>query len=277
MTVTSIAALPVRAPLPRPDHAAGALTTSLGIARRSLLQAVRAPQLLVTGLVRGAMFLLIFHYVFGGAIASGLRYVDFLVPGFLAVGILFSMMSSATAIAVDDEEGLFDRLRSLPVPRVAVVAGRVLADTGLAGLGLAVTAGVGFAIGFRTSAPLVDLVAAGGLCLLAAFAFAWVFVTLGLVAGSPQAAHGIALLVFPFTFVSSAFVPVTSMPGWMQAFAAHQPVTALVDAVRALALGDGAAAALGASGGAGVAEAVLWCAAITVVFAPLAASRFDRG
>ncbi|MEO7836649.1 MAG: ABC transporter permease, partial [Acidimicrobiales bacterium] len=239
-------------------------------------RAVRTPQVLVVGLVRGAMFLLIFRYVFGGAIGSGVRYVDFLVPGFLAVGVLFSMMSSAIGVAEDNADGLYDRLRSLPVPRLGVVAGRVVADTGLAGLGLVVTTAVGLAVGFRTSAPAVYLLGAAGLCILAAFAFAWAFVTLGLIAKSPQAAHGMALLVFPFAFVSSAFVPVRTMPGWMQAFAEHQPVTQLVNAVRGLTLGERSQIVLGHGAGYFTLRAVLWCIVIAMVFAPLAASRFER-
>jgi ABC-2 type transport system permease protein len=222
------------------------------------------------------MFLLIFRFVFGGAISSGIRYVDFLVPGFLVTGVLFSGMSSATGVAEDATGGVFDRLRSLPVRRIAVLAGRVLSDTGVAALGLVVTLSVGFAMGFRTSAPIADLLAAVGLCLVAAFAFTWVFVTLGLVAGSAHAAQGLAMLVFPFTFVSSAFVPVASMPGWMQAFAAHQPLTQLVNATRAFSLGDRAEAVLGHGPGFFAIRALLWCTAITLVFAPLAAARFRR-
>jgi ABC transporter DrrB family efflux protein len=223
------------------------------------------------------MFLLIFRYVFGGAISSGIRYVDFLVPGFVATGVLFSGMTSATGVAEDLTEGLFDRLRSLPVPRVAVVGGRVLADTALAGLGLAVTTAVGFAVGFRTSAPIADLLAAVGLCLVAAFAFTWLFVTLGLLAGNPQAAQGMALLVFPFTFVSSAFVPVESMPGWMQAFARNQPLTQLVNAIRAFTLSDKAQGILGHGAGYFTIRSLLWCAVIAAVFAPIAAARYQRG
>jgi len=249
----------------------------LGVARRTALRSVRTPQVFVIGLIQGAMFLLIFRYVFGGAIRSGIRYVDFLVPGFVATGVLFSGMASATGAAEDLSEGLFDRLRSLPVPRVAVVAGRVVADTALAGLGLLVTSAVGFAVGFRTSAGILSLLAAVGLCLVAAFAFTWLFVLLGILAGNPQAAQGMALLVFPFTFVSSAFVPVESMPGWMQVFARNQPLTQLVNAVRGFTLGGKAPAVLGHAAGYFAIRALLWSALITVVFAPLAARRYRRG
>ena len=168
------------------------------------------------------MFVLIFRYVFGGAITSGIRYVDFLVPGFVATGAVFAGMASATGAAEDLTGGVFDRLRSLPVPRLGVVCGRVVADTALATLSLMVTTAVGFAVGFRTSASISSLLAAGGLAVIASFAFAWLFVVLGLLAGTPQAAQGLGLLVLPFTFLSSAFVPVASMPAWMQVFARSQ-------------------------------------------------------
>ncbi len=263
--------------LPRPTRPAGALTTALGVARRTVLRNVRNPQVFVLGMVQGAMFLLIFRYVFGGAITSGIRYVDFLVPGFVGTGALFSGMTSATGAAEDLTEGLFDRLRSLPVPRLGVVSGRVVADTALATLGLAVTTAVGFAVGFRTSASILSLLAAVALCVVASFAFTWLFVLLGIIAGNPQAAQGMGLLIFPFTFVSSAFVPVESMPGWMQAFARDQPLTQLVNATRAFTLGDRAPEVLGHTAGYFAVRTLFWCALIVVVFAPLAARRYQRG
>ncbi|HEX3621910.1 MAG TPA: ABC transporter permease [Acidimicrobiales bacterium] len=263
--------------LPRPTGHAGAVTTTLGIARRTVLRNVRTPQVFVLGMIQGAMFLLIFRYVFGGAITSGIRYVDFLVPGFVGTGVLFSGMTASTGAASDLEEGFFDRLRSLPVPRIAVVGGRVLADTILATMGLAVTIAVGFLVGFRTSAPITSLLAAVAVCVFAAFAFTWMFVLLGLIAGTPQAAQGLGLLVFPFTFVSSAFVPVESMPGWMQGFARNQPLTEVVNAVRAFSLDDKAQGVLGHAAGYFAVRAVLWCALFIVVFAPLAARRYQRG
>ena len=263
--------------LPRPTRPAGFLTTTFGVARRTVLRNVRNPQVFVLGMVQGAMFLLIFRYVFGGAITSGIRYVDFLVPGFVGTGVLFAGMTSSIGAAEDLTEGFFDRLRSLPVPRLAVVSGRVFADTTLAAIGLTVTVLVGFAVGFRTSAPIGGLLLAVALCLFAAFAFTWMFVLMGLVAGTPQAAQGMGLLVFPFTFVSSAFVPVESMPGWMQAFANNQPLTQLVNATRAFSLGDDAERVLGHSAGYFAGRSLLWCALFIVVFAPLAARRYQRG
>jgi ABC-2 type transport system permease protein len=264
--------------LPRPTHAAGALTTTVGVARRTVLRNVRNPQVFILGMVQGAMFLLIFRYVFGGAITTnGVRYVDFLVPGFVGTGVLFSGMTASIGAAGDLQEGFFDRLRSLPVPRVAIAAGRVVADTILAAIGLTVTTLVGFAMGFRTSAPISGLLLAIALCVFAAFAFTWLFVLLGLVAGNPQAAQSLGLLVFPFTFVSSAFVPVESMPGWMQAFANNQPLTQIVSAVRAFTLGDDAQRVLGHPAGYFASRSVIWCLLFIAIFAPLAARRYQRG
>jgi len=163
------------------------------------------------------------------------------------------------------------------VPRLGVVSGRVVADTALAGLGLIVTTTVGFAVGFRTSAPILSLLLAVALCMVASFSFTWMFVLLGLLAGNPQAAQGMGLLVFPFTFVSSAFVPVASMPGWMQVFARNQPLTQLVNATRAFSLGDRATQILGHPAGYFAVRSLLWSAFFVLVFAPIAARRYQRG
>ena len=269
---------PRRNDLPRPTKQAGFATTVFGVARRTVLRNVRTPQVFVLGMVQGAMFLLIFRYVFGGAIAAGgIRYVDFVVPGFVATGALFAGMTAAIGAAEDLQEGLFDRLRSLPVPRLGIISGRVVADTALSGIGLVVTVLVGFAVGFRSSASIIALLGAVALCLLGAFAFTWLFVLLGILAGNPQAAQGTGMLVFPFTFVSSAFVPVESMPGWMQAFANNQPLTQLVNAVRSLTLGDQAEAVFGHSVGYYTVRAVLWMGLFVVLFAPLAARKYQKG
>lgn len=276
--MTAVTHTATRTGLPRPTAEAGFLTTVAGVARRTVLRNVRTPQVFVLGMVQGAMFLLIFRYVFGGAIPTGgVRYVDFLVPGYVATGALFAGMTASIGAAEDLQEGLFDRLRSLPVPRLAIVAGRVVADTALATLGLVVTVAVGFAVGFRTSAPILDLLAAVGLAVVSAFALTWLFVWLGILTGTPQAAQGTGMLVFPFTFVSSAFVPVESMPGWMQSFAQNQPLTHLVNAIRAFTLDDRAGALLAHPAGYYAGRTLLWMALMVAVFAPLAARRYQRG
>jgi ABC-2 type transport system permease protein len=260
-------------------HAAGRRASTLGIAERGLLKYLRTPQLVVLGTIQGAMFLLIFRYVFGGAIGAdgGLDYVDFLVPGFITTGILFSGMGAAAGVAEDLEQGFVDRLRSLPIPRSAVLAGRALADTAVLVWGLLVTTAIGFAVGFRVHGSVADVLAAFALLVVLGFAFEWLFITLGLFAGSAQAAQGLALMVFPLTFVSSAYVPVQSMPGWLQAFAEHQPITVMVDAVRVLTQGPAAAALLGHGAGFYVVRSLLWAAGIVAVFAPLAVARYRRG
>jgi ABC-2 type transport system permease protein len=253
-------------------------TSTLGIAKRSVLKFLRTPQLVILGTIQGAMFLLIFRYVFGGAIgAGGLSYVDFLVPGFITTGVLFAGMGAAAGVAEDLEQGFVDRLRSLPIPRSAVLAGRALADTGMQLWGLIITTAIGFAVGFRIHGSVLDAVAAFGLLILLGFAFEWLFITLGMFAGSAQAAQGLALMVFPLTFVSSAYVPVETMPGWLQVFAEHQPITVMVDAVRALTQGPAAELQLGHSASYYVVRSLVWAAAIVAVFAPIAVARFRRG
>src|SRR6266545_716284 len=256
------------------ERSAKPRTSTLVIAKRSVLKYLRTPQLVVLGTIQGAMFLLIFRYVFGGAINSGaISYVNFLVPGFVTTGILFSGMGAATGVAEDLEQGFVDRLRSLPIPRSAVLAGRALADTAMQVWGLVITTAIGFAVGFRIHGSVAQALGALGLLVVFGFAFEWLFITLGLLAGNPQAAQGMALLVFPLTFVSSAYVPVVTMPGWLQAPAEHQPMTVMVDAVRALTQGPAAEAMLGHSAGFYVVRSLLWAAAIVVVFAPLAVAR----
>jgi ABC transporter DrrB family efflux protein len=262
----------------RPPRTAGPATTAAAVACRTIRQFARTPQLLVVSTIQGAMFLLIFRYVFGGAIdAGGVAYVDFLVPGFVVTSVLFAGMGAAAGVAQDVEGGFFDRLRSLPVARPALVAGRSLADTGLVTWGLVVTVAIGFLVGFRIHGGIGSALAAFGLCVVFGFAFSWMFICIGLFAGSAQAAQGMALLVFPLTFVSSAYVPVASMPGWLQAFGEHQPITPMVDAVRCLAVGDPALVGLDGTTAHYVTASLLWSAALVAIFAPVAVARYRRG
>jgi ABC transporter DrrB family efflux protein len=273
MTATAFATAPPVAT----DRGAGFLSATTAVAERTVRKFLRTPQLVVVGSIQGAMFLLIFRYVFGGAISTnGLSYVDFLVPGFVMTGVLFSGTSAAAGVAEDVEGGFLNRLRSLPVPRLSVVAGRVTADTALVVWGLVVMTLVGFVVGFRVHTDAASALLAFGLCILFGFAFTWMFATIGLYAGSAQAAQGMSLLVFPLSFVSSAYVPVHSMPGWMQAFASHQPVTVMVNAVRALTVGT-TAAGLSHNTGHYVIASLIWSAVIVAVFAPIAIARYSRG
>lgn len=254
---------------------ASPLTTAAQVARRSTRKFRRTPQLLIVNTVQGAMFLLIFRYVFGGAIRTGpIPYVDFFVPGYVMTSVLFAGMATAAGVAEDLEGGFYDRLRSLPVSRTALLLGRTVAETGLLTWGLAVTTAIGFAVGFRIHGDVPEALAAFGLCVLYGFAFTWLFVLLGLVAGNAQAAQGMSLLVFPLTFVSSAYVPVDTLPGWMQPIAENQPITAMTNAVRALALGGADNAQLSGSTTHWVVLSVLWSAGLVLAFAPLAVARY---
>jgi ABC transporter DrrB family efflux protein len=280
MTVTAPALDPTAAGrgiagITAPSRTAAVLTTVGQVANRSVRKFRRTPQLLIINTVQGAMFLLIFRYVFGGAIDTGpVPYVDFLVPGFVMTSVLFAGTATAAGVAEDLEGGFYDRLRSLPVSRTALLAGRTLAETGLLAWGLAVTTAIGFLVGFRLHGTVAEGLASFGLCVAFGFAFTWLFVFLGLVAGNAQAAQGMSLMVFPLTFVSSAYVPVGSMPGWLQPVAENQPITVMTNAARALALGGTDTAQLSHSTAYWVILSLTWSAGIVAVFAPLAVARY---
>ena len=258
-----------------PTRPPTAWTTATTYAGRTVKQFIRTPQLIVVTSLTSVMFLLIFRYVFGGAIQTGnVRYVDFLIPTTAVAAGLFS--TGAVGVAEDADTGLFDRLRSLPVPRWAVLVGRAMADTALISWAALVTIVVGFAVGFRIHGSVLGALAALGLIVLFAAAFSWIQIFLGLISGSAQAAQGIAFSVFPLVFVSSAYVPVESMPGWMQPIAENQPVTAMVGAVRALVLGGDTEALLGHSTGWFLVRSLLWSAVIVVLFATMSTRRFTK-
>jgi ABC transporter DrrB family efflux protein len=269
---------------PRPNAVAAVnqgasyLVASGQVATRTLKKFVRTPALIVAGTAQGALFLLIFRYVFGGAVGhtGGLSYVDFLVPGFVVTGVLFQGMGAASGIADDLTGGFIDRLRSLPIRLLSIVTGRVSADTTLVAWGVLVMTVIGFLVGFRLHGGIGDGLAALGLTILYGFAFVWVFITLGLVAGSPQAAQGLSFLVFPLSFVSSAYVPVATMPGWMQGFANNQPMTLMCNTVRILTGGPAAEQLLGHSLSYYLVPSLLWTAGIIAVFAPLAVWKLKR-
>jgi ABC-2 type transport system permease protein len=257
---------------------AGLTRSTLTVTRRALLRYARTPQLIVMATIQMSLFFLIYRYMFGGAIRSvGFPYVDFLVPGFIATGVLFSGIGAAVAMAEDQEQGFTDRLRSLPIPRSSVLAARAIADTLILALAAAVTVAIGFAVGFRLHGPALDGLAAFGLVVVFGFAFEWVFITLGLLAGNGQAAQGMGMIVFPFAFISSAYIPIGTMPGWLQVFAKHQPLTTMVDTVRALTLGPHAPALLGHPTSSFLTRALIWTGAILAVFVPLAVAKYRRG
>ena len=260
------------------NKGASYLVASKQVAIRTLRQFVRTPALIIGATAQGVLFLFIFRYVFGGAVAhtASLSYVDFLVPGFVVTGVLFQGMGAASDVAADLEGGLFDRLRSLPIRLLSIVTGRVSADTALVAWGAFIMTAVGFAVGFRLGGTALAGAAAFGLTVLFGFAFVWLFITMGLAAGSPQAAQSLSFLVFPLSFVSSAYVPVSTMPGWMQGFATYQPMTPMVNTIRILTGGTQAQALLGHGLSYYLVPSLLWTAGIVLVFAPLAVWRLKK-
>jgi ABC transporter DrrB family efflux protein len=275
-TLASTTAPPsLRAPRAR---GAGLIGSSATATRRALVRYLRTPQLIVMATIQMSMFFLIYRYLFGGAIKSvGIPYVDYLVPGFIATGVLFSGIGAAVATAEDIQAGFIDRLRSLPIPRSSVLVARAIADTAILTLACAVTIAIAFAVGFRLHGSVGEGLAAFGLVIVFGFAFEWLFVTMGLFAGNAQAAQGMGMIVFPFAFVSSAYVPVSTMPGWLQVFAKHQPLTYMVDSVRSLTLGPHAQALLGHPSSYYVTRALIWTAAILVISLPIAVAKYRRG
>jgi ABC transporter DrrB family efflux protein len=243
---------------------------TLVLARRALLRIPRQPDLALAFTVQPIMFLLLFVYVFGGAIRTpGYDYVDFLLPGIIVQNISFGGFVTALGLNEDLTKGLVDRFRSLPMSRSAVLTGRTLADVVTNMFGLSILLVVGVLIGFSFHASFAHVVAGIGLLVLFGYAFSWVFAFVGLTASSPESAQSLGFIaIFPLTFASSAFVPVDSMPDWLQAFAEVNPFTTVVDATRHLFLG--------APANSDVWVAVLWSVGLIAVFAPLAVARYRR-
>jgi ABC transporter DrrB family efflux protein len=247
------------------------ISDTVVLAKRNLLRIPRAPDLLLSFTVQPIMFVLLFVYVFGGAIATpGFEdYTDFLMPGIVAQTMSFGGFVTALALSEDLRKGLIDRFRSLPMSRSAVLAGRTLADVATNVISLIIMVGVGLAVGFRFHSNPIEVVAGIGLMLLFGYAFSWIFAYCGLVASSGESAQAIGFIViFPITFISSAFVPVDSMPSWLQPIAENNPFTTVVDAMRALWVD--------APAGNDVWGAVLWSVGLIAVFAPLSVARYRR-
>ncbi|MGP0047719.1 MAG: ABC transporter permease [Solirubrobacteraceae bacterium] len=237
---------------------------------RNLIRLPRKPELLLAFTVQPIMFVLLFRYVFGGAISTGgIPYVDFLIPGMVVQNIAFGGFVTALGLNEDLHKGLIDRFRSLPMARPAVLAGRTGADVVTNFLSICVLVVTGLIIGFSFDSTALEVVAGFGLLLLFGYAFSWVFAFVGLVATTPESANSVGFIaVFPLTFISSAFVPVATMPAALRAFAKINPFTFEVDAMRSLWIGTPA--------GNHIWGAIVWSLVILVVFAPLAVARYRR-
>ncbi|MBA2274206.1 MAG: ABC transporter permease [Actinobacteria bacterium] len=247
-----------------------ALSHTLTIARRNLLQIKSDPEQLIGMTLQPLMFLVLFVYVFGGAIAGSSReYLQFALPGILVQGIAFTGFQTALGLNIDFQRGLIDRFRSLPMARSAVVGGRILADAVRVVWGTLIVAGFGVLLGFRFHGGVAGAIGAFTMVVAFGVTVSWLMAFIGVNARSPEAVNTFGfLLILPLTFASSVFAPAESMPGWLQAFVKINPLTSVVDATRALMLG-------GPVTGAAV-KAVVWMVVITAVFAPLTVARYRR-
>jgi ABC transporter DrrB family efflux protein len=242
---------------------------TLVLAKRNLARIPRQPDLLIAYTIQPVMFVLLFVYVFGGAINTpGFDYVDFLMPGIIVQSIAFGGFVTALGLAEDVKKGLIDRFRSLPMSRSAVLMGRTISDVALNCLSLVVLFAVGFAAGFGfIDASAAEIVAGLVLCLLLGYAFSWIFALIGLFSSSPETANAIGFTsIFPLTFASSIFVPVESMPDGLRQVAEVNPFTTVSDAVRSFWLGTPAHTDRW--------MAFVWVFGMIAVFAPLAVARY---
>ncbi|MGH9157842.1 MAG: ABC transporter permease [Acidimicrobiales bacterium] len=248
----------------------GALTDTRAVTWRNLVAYRRVPQLLIFSTIQPVIFVLMFRYVFGGAISiPGVRYVDYLMPGIFAQAVVFGSIGTAIGLAADVKSGLIERFRSLPMARSAVLAGRTTADLVRNLFVVLLMSAVGYLVGFRVQTNPLFFLGAVAVVALFGYAVSWVFATVGLAVGDPETAQAASFPVMaPLVFASNAFVPLRSMPGWLQVFAEHQPVSATVAAARALVLGGPTTRP--------VLKALAWVVAILAVFGPVAVHRYRR-
>ncbi|MGH2734041.1 MAG: ABC transporter permease [Actinomycetota bacterium] len=249
-----------------------ALRDSRVLMRRSLLRYVRVPALMVFSVIQPIMFVLLFRYVFGGAIATGspgVDYVDFLMPGIFVQTSIFGAAATGIFLAEDLKTGMIERFKSLPMARSAVLIGRTASDTVRNIFTVLLMIAVGYLVGFNFAAGFLPAVAAVALAVSFAFPFTWISALIGLSVRDAETAQAASFpWMFPLTFLSSAFVPIQFMPELLQIFARNNPVTIAVDALRSLVLGGPTAD--------GVLKTIAWAVGLTVVFAPLAVRKYRQ-
>ncbi len=237
--------------------------------QRSLKHIFRNMDQLLGVAIQPIMFMLLFRYVFGGAIETGGSYVNFLVAGILVQMAAFGALTTSYSVAIDMQKGIIDRIKSLPVFSGALVLGHVVADLVRNVISSLILIGVALLVGFRPSASAMDWLVIAGVVLMFTFAVSWVSAILGLIAKTIEAVQWMGFLaVFPLTFASAAFAPTSTMPYWLRLFAENQPVTRVIEAVRALMLGQPAGNHIWAS--------VLWCTGIVLVSVPIASYLFRK-
>jgi oleandomycin transport system permease protein len=258
------------APAP-PSRLPRRLRHALALAKRSLIKTMRTPEALIDVTLQPIIFLILFVYIFGGAVGAGSQhaYLQFLLPGLLGQGIALGGIALGQNLNADIEKGVFDRFRSLPIARSAPLVGAVLADIVRYLLLCVIFLGFGYLIGFRIATNPLALIAAVGMSIAFALCFCWISVYVGMMARTPGAVQGIMfLLVLPLSFGSSVFVPVATLPGWLQAFVKVNPITHLVGMVRGLMLGGPVASPL--------LWTLAWMVGLLAVFAPLATRAYRR-
>ena len=249
----------------------GAVRDTLAVTQRNLIHFFRIPQLLVFSTIQPVIFVLLWRFVFGGAVrgTGSVPYVDFLMPGIFVQTVVFGAMATAIGLAADVKSGMLERFLSLPMSRSAVLVGRTIADLVRNVFVMILMTIVGFAVGFRIHTNVPSFLLGLVYVLLFGYAMSWIFATVGLAVKDPETAQAAAFPVLaPLVFASAAFIPVITMPGWLQAFARNQPVSVTAEAVRALTLGGPTAGPL--------LHATLWCAAIVAVSAPIAVRLYRR-
>jgi ABC transporter DrrB family efflux protein len=267
MMSTIDAAIPDRARLTLGET----IADSRVMAARQLRKILRRPTYVVYLFVQPVIFVLLFRYVFGGAIDTGaISYVDYLMPGIITMTAIFGALTTGLGLTEDMAAGAVDRFRSLPIARSAVLIGRTAADLATNAVSLIVMLLIGLAVGFRPSEPIYDVVLAFALVLAFAYVFSWISAFVGLTVRNPETAQSVGFVwVFPLVFASSAFVPTAGMPEAVQTFADINPVTLVVDAARSLTIGHGDA--LGPTLG-----TVAWLIGLLLIFVPLSVRAFRR-
>ena len=245
-----------------------ALTDAAVMASRNFRRTMRLPEMVVFATIQPVMFVVLFRYVFGGAIDTGdVEYVDFLLPGIFVQTVAFGTFGTALGLADDMQKGVIDRFRSLPMRHGTVVVGRIVNDMSVNTLSIIVMVLVGLLVGYRPDGSASELALGFVLMLLISFSFSWVSAWQGIKLKTVEAVNSFGFIwMFPLTFVSSAFVPVETMPDWLVPFAENQPFTRMVDAVRGLSLGT--------PDWADVRATIAWCALFLIVFIPLSMREF---
>jgi ABC-2 type transport system permease protein/oleandomycin transport system permease protein len=246
------------------------LSDALVLAKRHLVQVPRIPDELIFATIQPIMFVLLFRYVFGGAITvTGTSYVNYLMAGIFTQTVIFGSTTTGVGLANDLQRGLVDRFRSLPMAKSAVLTGRTISDMVRNTFIVIVMWTVGLLVGFRPQGSVLYWFAAAGILILTSFAFSWISALIGLLVHSVEAAQSAGFIwLFPLTFASSAFVPTKSMPDWLRVFAEHQPVSLIVNAVRGLLLNTPDVTTIW--------QALAWCLGILVVFIPVAVWAYGR-